>query len=125
MLDWYGEDSNILRFYAVMTGKYVTACRGKYIVYVLWPNRSRIKVYIARFEGLPFELLKILRWASRVARMGEGRGVHRWGNLREGDRLGDPDLDGRITLRRTFRKWEGGLGSGWSWFRIGTGGGHL
>jgi len=27
-----------------------------------------------------------------------------WGNLRERDHLGDPDVDGRIILRRIFRK---------------------
>jgi len=32
---------------------------------------------------------------------------------------------GRITLRWTFRNWEGVVGTGWSWLRIGTGGGHL
>jgi len=47
------------------------------------------------------------------------------GSLREGDHWGDPDVDGRITLRRTFRKWVGVLGTGWSWLRIRTGGGHL
>jgi len=45
-----------------------------------------------------------------------------WGNLRERDHWGDRDVDGRIKLRRTFRKWEGLLGTGWSWIRIGTGG---
>jgi len=24
-----------------------------------------------------------------------------------------------------FRKWEGVVGTGWSWLRIGTGGGHF
>ena len=48
-----------------------------------------------------------------------------WGSLREGDHWGDPDVDGRITLRQTFKKWEGVVGTGWSWLRIGTGGGHL
>jgi len=38
---------------------------------------------------------------------------------------GDPDADGWITLRWIFRKWEGVVGTGWSWLRIGTGGGHL
>jgi hypothetical protein len=34
-----------------------------------------------------------------------------WGNLREGDRLGDPGVDGRIILRWFFRKWDvGGYG---------------
>jgi len=33
--------------------------------------------------------------------------------------------DGRIILRWIFRKWEGVVETGWSWLRIGTGGGHL
>ena len=37
---------------------------------------------------------------------------------------GDPDVDGKIILRWIFRKWEG-VETGWSWLRIGTGGGHL
>ena len=48
-----------------------------------------------------------------------------WGNLRENDRWGDPDVDGRIILRWIFRKWEGVVGTGWCWLRIVTGGGHL
>jgi hypothetical protein len=35
----------------------------------------------------------------------------------------DPDVDGRIILRWMFRKLEGVVGTGWSWLRIGTGGG--
>ena len=48
-----------------------------------------------------------------------------WGNRRERDHWGDPDVDGRIILRWIFRKWEGVVGTGWSWLRIGTGGGHF
>jgi hypothetical protein len=29
-----------------------------------------------------------------------------WGNLRERDRLGDPDVNGRIILRWIFRKYD-------------------
>ena len=67
-----------------------------------------------------------MRWAGHVARMGEGRGVHRvLVGKPEGKRpLGYPDVDGRIILRWIFRKLEG-LEAGWSWLRIGTGGGHL
>jgi hypothetical protein len=35
------------------------------------------------------------------------------------------DVDGRIILGWIFRKLEGIVGTGWSWFRIGTGGGLL
>jgi len=47
------------------------------------------------------------------------------GNLRERYHWGDPDADGRIILRWIFRKWEGVVRTGWSWLRVGTGGGHL
>jgi len=41
--------------------------------------------------------------------------------------LDEPDVDGRIILKLIFREWDGGDGSctGFIWFRIGTGGGHL
>ena len=68
-----------------------------------------------------------MRWAGHVARIGEGRSVHRVlvGKPEERDHWGDPDTDGRIILRWIFRKWEGVVGTGWSWLRLGTGGGHL
>ena len=47
------------------------------------------------------------------------------GNLRERDHRGDQDVDGRIILRWILRKWERVVGTGWSWLRIGTGGGRL
>ena len=47
------------------------------------------------------------------------------GNLRERDRWGDQDVDGKIMFRWIFRKWEGVVGTGWSWLRIGTGGGRM
>ena len=37
-----------------------------------------------------------------------------WGNLRERDHWGDPDVDGRIILRCILGKWEGVVGTGWS-----------
>jgi hypothetical protein len=59
--------------------------------------------------------------------MGERRNVYRV--------LGGKPV-GKRPLRRSRRRWEdnikmdsqevgGGWGSGWSWLRIGTGGGHL
>ena len=70
---------------------------------------------------------RIMRWVEHVARMGQGRECtgFRWENLMGRDHWGDPDVDGRIILRWIFRKWEGVVGNGWSWLRIGTGGGHL
>ena len=62
-----------------------------------------------------------------MALMGEGRCVHRFlmGKPEGRGHWEDPDLDGKIILRWTFRKWEGVVGTGRSWLRIGTGGGHL
>ena len=59
--------------------------------------------------------------------MEEGRGLHMV-------LVGKPE--GKRTLGTPRRRWEdniktdlqevgGGLGTGWSWLRIGTGGGHL
>jgi hypothetical protein len=68
-----------------------------------------------------------IRWTRHVARMGEERGVHRV-------LVGKPE--GKRPLGRTRRRWEdnikmdlhkleGVVGTGWSWLRIGTGGGNL
>ena len=68
-----------------------------------------------------------MRWAGHVACMGRVEVYTRfsWGNLREGDHLGRPGVDGVIILRWIFRKWNGGAWTGLIWLRIGTGGGHL
>jgi hypothetical protein len=69
-----------------------------------------------------------MRWAWHVARMGEDRGVYRV-------LVGKPER--KRPLRRPRRRWEdnikmdlqevrgGVVGTGWSWLRIETGGGHL
>ena len=62
-----------------------------------------------------------------MARMEEGRGVHKVlvGKPDGKNHWGDQDVDGRIILRLILRKWEGVVGTGWSWLRIGTVGGRL
>ena len=106
---------------------------------IFWPKRDEVK---GEWRKLYNEELNVLysssyivwviksrrmRWAGHVARMGEGRGVHRVsvGNLGERDNWGYSGIDGRIILRWIFKKWDVGVWTGSSWLRIGTGGGHL
>jgi len=67
------------------------------------------------------------RWVEHVAYLGTVEvytGVW-WGNLRERDHWENPGVDGNITLRWIFRKWDVRVWTGLMWLRIGTGGGHL
>ena len=68
-----------------------------------------------------------MRWAGHVARMGEGRVVHRvLVGKPEGKRpLGRPRRRWEDNIEMDLQKWEGVVRTGWSWLRIGTGGGHL
>ena len=56
-----------------------------------------------------------------------GGGVHRVlvGKPEGKKSLGDPEADGRVILRWNFWMWKAVVRTGWSWFSIGTGGGHL
>jgi len=75
---------------------------------------------------LSFKTLSLDGWGMwHIWGRGEGCTGFWWGNLRERDHWGDPDVDGRIILRWIFRKCEGVVRTGWSWLRIETGGGHL
>jgi hypothetical protein len=68
-----------------------------------------------------------MRWAGRVARMGEGRGVYMVLVGRpEGKRsLEDLSVCGRISLRCTLGRW-GSMGrTGFGWLRRGSSGGLL
>jgi hypothetical protein len=53
-----------------------------------------------------------MRWAGHVARMGEGRGAYRIlvGRPEGRSHLEDPGVEGRITLKCIFKKWDGGHG---------------
>jgi hypothetical protein len=43
-------------------------------------------------------------WGKRKVRTGFW-----WGDLREGDHLGDPGKDVRIRLKLILKKWDGGM----------------
>ena len=58
-----------------------------------------------------------MRWAGHVARVGEGRRVHR--------PLGRPIRRWEDNIKMDLQEVGGGCGTGWSWLRIGAGGGHL
>jgi hypothetical protein len=63
-----------------------------------------------------------------VARIGEDRGVHRVlvGKPEGKTPLGRPRHRWEANIKMDLQKVGGGvLGTGWSCFRIGTGGGHL
>jgi len=68
-----------------------------------------------------------MKWAGRVAFMGNRRGEDRvLVGKPEGMRpLGRPRHSWRIILKWIFRKWIAGVWSGSSWLRIGTCGRHL
>jgi len=71
--------------------------------------------------------LRRMRWAGHVARMGEGRGVHRiLVGKPEGRRpVGSPRCRWEDNIKRDLQEVGGVSGNGWSWLRIGTGGEHL
>ena len=62
-----------------------------------------------------------------MARMGEGRGVHTVlvGKPEEKRPLGRPRCRWKDNIKMDLQEVGGGVGTGWSWLRIGTCGGHL
>ena len=85
---------------------------------VFWPKRDEVtgewrklhKEELRDLYSLPNTLRMVksrrMRWAGHVARMGEGRGVHRVlvGKPEGRSHWGDTDVNGRIILRWIFRK---------------------
>ena len=59
--------------------------------------------------------------------MEEERGVYKfWVEKPEGKRpLGRPRRRWEDNIKMDLQKWEGVVGTGWSWLRIGTVGGRL
>ena len=68
-----------------------------------------------------------LRWAGHVARMEEGRGVLKVlvGKPVRKSPLGRPRRRWEDNIKMDLEEVEGVVGTGWSWLRIGTGGGRL
>jgi len=68
-----------------------------------------------------------MRWAEHIAYIGERRGIFRvLLGKHEGKRpLERPRLRWEIIFRWTFKKWDVGVWTGSSWFRLGTVGGNL
>jgi hypothetical protein len=68
-----------------------------------------------------------MRWAGHVAHMGKNRGVHRVlvGKPEEKRLLGIPRHRWGHNIKMELQEVGGVVGTGWSWLRIETGGGHL
>jgi hypothetical protein len=68
-----------------------------------------------------------MRWAGHVARIGEGRGLHRVlvGKPEEKSPLGRPRRIWEGNIKMDLQEVEGVVGTEWSWLRTGRGGGHL
>jgi hypothetical protein len=84
---------------------------------------------VIAFNDQPFKAYRVNEMGGACSAYGkEGRVVYSvlvGKNLRERDYWGDPGIDGRIILRRNFRKWDEGVWTGLSWLRIEIVGGHL
>jgi hypothetical protein len=56
-------------------------------------------------------------WGTKEVRTG-----FRWGDPTEGEHAEDLGVDGRIILKRIFKKWNGEAWAGLIWLIIGAGG---
>ena len=103
---------------------------------VFGPKRDEVtgkwrKLYNEELYSLP-NIVRVvksrrMRWTGHVARMGEGRGVHRvLVGKPEGKRpLGRPRRRWGDNIKMDLQEVGGDVGTGWSWLRIGRDGGHL
>jgi hypothetical protein len=68
-----------------------------------------------------------MRWTGHVAHMGTGRVGHRVlvGKPERKRPLGRPRRRWDDNIKMNLQEVEGVVGTGWSWFRIRTCGGHL
>jgi hypothetical protein len=66
-----------------------------------------------------------IKWTHLITEEKKITQINNLRNLRKRGHWGDPDVDGRIILRWIFKKLEVVVGTGQSWLRIGTGGGHI
>jgi hypothetical protein len=106
---------------------------------ILGPKRDEITAEWSKLHNVELNCLysspnivlviksRRMRWAGYAARMERADMYTGFGgeNLRKGNHLEDPGIDGRVILKCTFRKWDVGAWTGPICFRIGTGGGHF
>jgi hypothetical protein len=75
------------------------------------------------------KLIKLRRtkWVGRLASMGEGRKVYKvsWESPKERNHLVDGGVDGSVGLECILGRLADGVWSGFTYLRIGTGGGLL
>jgi hypothetical protein len=119
----------------LFVGILTIACRAKiYLIYFIYLFMCSLFNYptISIVYSLPniVQVVKSrrMKWAEHVARMGEDRVVHRLlVEKPEGKRpLGRPRRRWGYNIEMDLQEVGGGVvGIGWSWLRIGTGGGHL
>ena len=93
---------------------------------VVWSAFIAVMLYLQQIIQQHIVYVR-MRWAGHVARMGEGRGVHRVqvGKTEGKRQLGRPRLRREDNIKMVLQEMGGVVGTGWNWLRIGTGGGHL